>query len=138
MRALFVQHDHVSPVGPVGERFSERGYTIDELVVVPADRFHAPAVVADFPDPTSYDVIVPMGAPWSVYDLATIGPWIEPELEFLRRALGAGREGHPADVDLIRIPIEPRSFGVQSERSEWEKVRIPGDGRTGGGVPTVR
>lgn len=90
MRALFVQHDHVSPVGPVGERFVERGYDVDELLVVPEDRFHAPAVEADFPDPTSYDVLVPMGAPWSVYDLATIGPWIEPELAFLRAAAGAG------------------------------------------------
>jgi GMP synthase-like glutamine amidotransferase len=90
MRALFVQHDHVSPVGPVGERFVARGYDVEELVVVPEDRFHAPAVEAVFPDPTSYDAVVPMGAPWSVYDLATIGPWIEPELAFLRAAVEAG------------------------------------------------
>jgi GMP synthase-like glutamine amidotransferase len=90
MRALFVQHDHVSPVGPVGERLEARGYAVEELLVVPEDRFHAPAVDADFPDPTAYDVLVPMGAPWSVYDLATIGPWVEPELAFLRRGVDAG------------------------------------------------
>jgi GMP synthase-like glutamine amidotransferase len=90
MRALFVQHDHASPVGPVGERFVERGYAVEELLVVPEDRFHAPDVPAAFPDPTSYDVIVPMGAPWSVYDRATIGRWIEPELAFLRAAQQAG------------------------------------------------
>jgi GMP synthase-like glutamine amidotransferase len=90
MRALFVQQDHVSPVGPIGQRLEAHGYAVDELLVVPEDRFHAPAVEADFPDPTAYDVLVPMGAPWSVYDLATIGPWIEPELEFLRAAVEAG------------------------------------------------
>ena len=27
MRALFIQQDHVSPVGPVGEAFADRGYS---------------------------------------------------------------------------------------------------------------
>lgn len=90
MRALFVQQDHVSPVGPVGEQFAARGFDVEEFLVVPADRFHAPGVDVTFPDPTGYDVIVPMGAPWSVYDEATIGAWVLEELSFLRRAHEAG------------------------------------------------
>ncbi len=34
MRALFVMHDHVSPTGPVSQRLRERGFEVDELVVV--------------------------------------------------------------------------------------------------------
>jgi GMP synthase-like glutamine amidotransferase len=90
MRVLFVQQDHVSPPGPVGEAFADRGYGVEQLLVVPADRFLRPDVEVRFPDPTGYDAIVPMGAPWSVYDEATIGPWIGAELDFLRAADAAG------------------------------------------------
>lgn len=90
MRALFVQQDHVSPVGPVGERVAERGYDVDELLVVPADRFDDPSVEVVFPDPRGYDLVVPMGAPWSVYDEVAIGTWVPDELAFLREAHDAG------------------------------------------------
>ena len=90
MRALFVQQDHVSPTGPVGDRLRDRGYDVEELLVVPADRFASPDVSVSFPDPRDYDVIVPMGAPWSVYDVATIGSWIGDEIEFLRSAHDSG------------------------------------------------
>ena len=102
MRALFVQQDHVSPVGPVGEQFAARGYDVEEFLVVPADRFHLPDVAVEFPDPTTYDAIVPMGAPWSVYDEATIGAWVLEELTFLRRAHEAG------------IPVLGICFGGQA------------------------
>jgi len=90
VRALFVQQDHVSPTGPVGDRFRHHGYEIVELLVVPPERFESPDVTVEFPDPRDYDVIVPMGAPWSVYDEATIGSWIGSELDFLREAHEAG------------------------------------------------
>lgn len=102
MRALFVQHDHASPTGPVGDRFRARGYEVEELLVVPEDRFHAPDVTASFPDPTGYDAVVAMGAPWSVYDRVTIGTWIDPELEFLRGAQKAG------------VPMLGICFGAQA------------------------
>lgn len=102
MRALFVQQDHVSPVGPVGDQFAARGYDVEEFLVVPADRFHDPGVDVEFPDPSAYDVIVPMGAPWSVYDEATIGAWVLEELTFLRRAHEAG------------IPVLGICFGGQA------------------------
>jgi GMP synthase-like glutamine amidotransferase len=89
VRVLFVQQDHASPVGPIGERFAEHGYDVEELLVVPADRFHDPGVDVEFPDPTHYDVIVPMGAAWSVYDAETIA-WVKDELAFLRTAHEAG------------------------------------------------
>lgn len=90
MRALVVQHDHVSPPGPVGERLADRGYELVAHPVVPEELFHAPNVAVTFPDPAGYDAIVPMGAPWSVYDQEAIGEWVGPELEFLRAAHRAG------------------------------------------------
>lgn len=102
MRVLFVQQDHVSPVGPVGAQFAARGYDVEEFLVVPEDRFHAPDVEVRFPDPTSYDAIVPMGAPWSVYDDATIGAWVLEEITFLRRAHQAG------------VPVLGICFGAQA------------------------
>ncbi len=90
MRALFIQQDHVSPLGPVGERFAERGYDVVEFNVVPEERFASPDVEVDFPDPLAFDVVVPLGAPWSVYDRATIGSWIGDELALLRTAHEAG------------------------------------------------
>ena len=94
MRALFVQHDHVSPAGPIGARFSEHGYDVEELVVVPEGS--EPGLTVEFPDPTRFDVIVPMGAPWSVYDHDLIGSWALPELDFLRAA-------HDAEVPVLGI-----------------------------------
>lgn len=89
MRTLFIQQDHVSPPGPVGAAFARRGYEVECLLVVPADRFADPAVSVRFPDPRDYDAIVAMGAPWSVYDTAAIGTWIDAELTFLRAAVAA-------------------------------------------------
>jgi GMP synthase-like glutamine amidotransferase len=90
MRVLFVEHDHVSPPGPVAERFADHGFDVAELLVVPGERFHDPNVDMTFPDPTDYDAIVPMGAPWSAYAHETIGAWVLPEIDFLRAADAAG------------------------------------------------
>lgn len=92
MRVLILQHDHVSPAGPIAERFAHRGYEVIEKVVVPADKYHEPNVHFEYPDPTEFDAIVPMGAPWGAWDDETIGNWLKPESEFL---LKADREGIP-------------------------------------------
>ena len=89
MRVLVVQQDHVSPPGPVGEAFAERGYDVEEFLVVPPERFAAPVVEVAFPDPTRYDAVVPMGAPWSVTSDHIAG-WVAGELALLRRAHEAG------------------------------------------------
>jgi GMP synthase-like glutamine amidotransferase len=86
MRLLVIQHDHVSPPGPVGERFAERGFDLVLHPVVPAEHFHAPNISAEFPDPAEFDAVLPMGAPWSVYDEAAVGAWVVPELRFLQQA----------------------------------------------------
>jgi GMP synthase-like glutamine amidotransferase len=101
MRVLFVEHDHVSPPGPVAERFADHGYDVAELLVVPGERFHDPNVDMTFPDPRDYDVVVPMGAPWSAYAHETIGAWVLPELQFLR------------DADTAGVPVLGICFGGQ-------------------------
>ena len=96
MRVLFVQQDHMSPTGPVGEAFADHGFDVQEFIVVPEERFHDPSVTVAFPDPLAFDAVVPMGAAWSVYDHDSIGTWIGDELEFLRRA-------HAASVPVLGI-----------------------------------
>lgn len=92
MRVLILQHDHLSPPGPIAEHFAHHGYEVVEQVVVPADRFGEPNVSFEFPDPTQFDVLVPMGAPWGAWDDERIGNWLAPEIEWLRTA---DREGVP-------------------------------------------
>ena len=91
MKVLFVQHDHVSPTGPVGERFRERGFETQEILVVPKDQFGEPNVIFSFPDLNDYDVIVPLGAPWGAWDDACIGNWLTPEIEWIRAAVSSGK-----------------------------------------------
>lgn len=88
-RVLIIQHDHVSPPGFVGERLEQRGYELVLFNVVPGDRFHDPAVTVDYPDASRFDVLLPMGAPWSTYD-PQVASWAEPEIDQLRRADAAG------------------------------------------------
>lgn len=101
MRALFLQHDHLSPPGPVAERFAARGYAVDEAVVVAPEDFHQPNQPFDFPDPRGYDALVVMGAPWGAWDDGTIGTWLLPELEWLREA------------DELNVPVFGICFGGQ-------------------------
>ncbi|MEU6139668.1 type 1 glutamine amidotransferase [Streptomyces sp. NPDC047081] len=101
-RALVVRHDHASLSGPVGGRLAQLGYVLDELTVVPEERYATPAVRFVFPDPTAYDLVVLLGAPWSVYDRASVGPWIDGELRMLRTA-------HASDVPVLGI-----CFGAQA------------------------
>jgi GMP synthase-like glutamine amidotransferase len=89
VRVLFVQQDHVSPVGPVGDAFTAQGWDVVEFLVVPPERFSRPDVTVTFPDPAGFDAVVPMGAPWSVNDRDTL-PWIAAELDLLRAADAAG------------------------------------------------
>ncbi len=89
MKALFIQHDHVSPTGPVGERFRQRGFETSEILVVPQHQFGEPNVSFKFPDASEYDVLIPLGAPWGAWDDACIGNWLLPEIEWLRAAVAA-------------------------------------------------
>jgi GMP synthase-like glutamine amidotransferase len=90
LRALCILHDSFSTTGLIGAALRERGWTVDELLVVPAERYHSPNVTFAFPDHREYDLLVPMGAPWSAYDDEQIGAWLLPELEWLTEAVRAG------------------------------------------------
>ena len=87
---LVVHHDHVSPGGPVADRFARRGWTVVDHLVVPADRFHDPGVTTEFPDFAGFDAVVVLGSYWSAYDHELIGSWVLPEIEQLRKADAAG------------------------------------------------
>lgn len=89
MRALLVQHDHVTASGPVGDRLRERGFEIDEIMVVTEENFDNPNVDFEFPDASQYDLVIPMGAPWGAWDDACIGRWLAPELEWVRNIIAA-------------------------------------------------
>ncbi len=89
MRALAVLHDHCSAPGLVGDALLAAGWELDTVTIVGAEQFENPDVDFDFPDIEPYDLIVPFGAPWSVYDVDTIGAWVQPELEWLSAAMAA-------------------------------------------------
>ncbi|MBA8950915.1 type 1 glutamine amidotransferase [Actinomadura namibiensis] len=89
-RALLIMHDHLSPADPLVARLTERGYAVAQRLVVPGERHATPDVAFDFPDPRDWDLIIPLGSPWAVDDLAAIGTWVTPELAMLRKAHEAG------------------------------------------------
>lgn len=91
MKALIVQHDHVSPTGPVGRRLEHHGFEITEFLVVPESSFHEPNVEVAFPNPDDFDLVVFLGAPWGAWDDVCIGNWLTPELDLCRSLVTAGR-----------------------------------------------
>jgi GMP synthase-like glutamine amidotransferase len=101
MRALVIQHDHVSPPGPVRDQLERRLFDVVLHQVVPAECFDRPKVTPSFPPPGDFDLLVVMGAPWSVYDVDLVGTWVEPELDLLREA------------DKIGVPVLGICFGGQ-------------------------
>jgi len=90
MRALFIEHDHVSKGGPIWRAFEKHGYAIERFLVVPEKDYAAPNVEAAFPNFSDFDVIVPMGAPYGAYEDERIGKWLLPELSKLKAAHNAG------------------------------------------------
>jgi GMP synthase-like glutamine amidotransferase len=86
VRGLLIQHDHMCTPGVVGERLTDRGVDLVVHQVVREHRYLSPNVETEFPDPTDFDAIIPMGAPWSVYDHEAIGTWVPAELKMLRNA----------------------------------------------------
>jgi GMP synthase-like glutamine amidotransferase len=90
VRALFVKQDHASPSGLVGDAFASLGWDEFELTVVPESRYQSPDVPAYFPSADLFDAVVLFGAPWSVYDTASIGTWVGEEIAFARSAITLG------------------------------------------------
>jgi len=91
MKALFIQHDHVSPTGWVGEALKRHGFEITEVLVVPEASFGTPNINFEFPDFNDFDLLVPLGAPWGAWDDVCIGNWLQPELDWVRKAIEADK-----------------------------------------------
>lgn len=89
-RVLFIRNDHIATEALLGEAFAECGCDVDTFTVVPAERVDAPALDVTFPDPAGYDVLVPLGARWPVYDDALRQRWVGSEMALLRDAAAAG------------------------------------------------
>jgi GMP synthase-like glutamine amidotransferase len=89
-QVLFVRNDPVAPEALLGEVFTEFGFEVATFDVVAADRVDAPAHEVDFPDPTRYDAVVPLGARWAVYDERLARTWVAGEAGMIRAAVDAG------------------------------------------------
>jgi GMP synthase-like glutamine amidotransferase len=90
-QVLFVYNDPNAPEAVLGEVFTENGFDISTFNVVPPEHIGNPAAaVVDFPDPSRYDVIVPLGSRWSVHDDALCAGWVGAEMAMVRAAVDAG------------------------------------------------
>ncbi len=116
-RALVIDHDGHCPAGTVGRRLVHHGFDLVDLVVAGDGGRRHPGV--DFPEPTEFDLVVPMGSPWSVYDRAVVGTWIDDELGLLRRAVDA-------DVPVLGIcfggQVLSAALGATVERAAEAEV----------------
>jgi len=101
VRALFIEHDHVSLGGPIWRAFEKHGYEIERFLVISESDSANPNINVTFPNFAQFDVIVPMGAPYGAYQDDRIGNWLLPELANLKVAHNAG------------IPIFGICFGGQ-------------------------
>lgn len=89
-RVLFLHNDPDATEALMGAAFSDCGFDIDTFTVVPPESLDAPAIDVQFPDPLNYDVIVPLGARWSVYDQTLRQAWMDAEAALMRQAAEAG------------------------------------------------
>ena len=89
-RVLFLYNDPTAPAALLGDAFAENGFDIDTFEVVPASRAGDPVFDVTFPDASGYDVVVPLGARWAVYDERLSGSWVADEIDLVRGALAAG------------------------------------------------
>ncbi len=89
-KVLFIYNEHLATEGLLGEAFTDHGFDVDAFEVVPAERIDSPAGDVTFPDPTGYDVIVPLGARWPVYDEALRRTWVGSEMQLISDAADAG------------------------------------------------
>jgi GMP synthase-like glutamine amidotransferase len=84
VRALVISHDPSETAGLIGELLEARGWRLEPFVV--CDDADAPSSFNELPAGDGADLLVVMGAPWSVYDRARVGGWIDAELALLRDA----------------------------------------------------
>ncbi len=118
-KVLFLVNEHLATEALLGEAFAESGFDVDTFTVVPAERVDDPAVDVTFPDPVGYDVIVPLGARWPVYDEALRRTWVGGETKLVRDAADAG-------VSLLGVcfggQLLAEAFGGSVERSSVPEI----------------
>lgn len=144
-RVLFLRNEHLATEALLGDAFADHGFDVETFEVVPAERIDTPAGDVTFPDPGRYDVIVPLGARWPVYDEALRSTWVGAEMQLVRDAADAGtallgvcfggqllaqafggtvaRSPHPeigwCDVDSDRPDIVPGGLWFQWHFDRW-------------------
>ncbi len=89
-KVLFLRNEHLATEALLGEAFANHGFDVEVFEVVPAERIADPVGDVRFPEPTGYDVIVPLGARWPVYDDALRRSWVGAEMQLMRDAADAG------------------------------------------------
>jgi GMP synthase-like glutamine amidotransferase len=94
-KVLFIYNDPTAPEALLGDVFSENGFDVEAFEAVPADRVDAPVYDIAYPEPTDYDVIVPLGSRFSVYDdafrgTAFRGTWVSTQMQMVRDAVDTG------------------------------------------------
>ena len=89
-KVLFILNEPTAPEALLGEAFTELGFAVSTFEVVPAHRVDEPLFGVTFPDPSHYDIIVPLGARWAVYDERFEQYWLRSEIEMVQQALDAG------------------------------------------------
>jgi GMP synthase-like glutamine amidotransferase len=89
-KVLFIYNEHLATEALLGDAFAESGFEVETFEVVPAESVDNPVRDVTFPDPAGYDVIVPLGARWPVYDEALQRTWVGAETQFVRDASDAG------------------------------------------------
>jgi GMP synthase-like glutamine amidotransferase len=99
VKALVIEQDESEKAALVGELLVERGFVLESFVV--QGDVSSPGGRTDFPDPDGFDLILPMGSPWSVHD-PSIGEWLAPELDLLAEATKTG------------VPVFGICFGAQA------------------------
>lgn len=77
-----------------------RGFDLDSLPM--AASIHHPHFDAELPSVGDHDLVIPLGAIWSVYDRIALGSWIDRELALLR------------DLDRAGVPVLGVCFGGQA------------------------
>lgn len=96
--ALIVQTEHDGPGGLAADRLRHRGFDLHVVEVLGPGSTHSDV---EFPDPTGFDLVMPLGSVHSVYDTDAIGSWIDREVACIRRAHDEG------------VPVFGICFGAQ-------------------------
>ena len=111
--ALIIQHGENGPAGLVADRLEHHGYELHPWLVSAVGNGSR-----SVPDATAFDLVVPLGSAHSVYDVETVGAWIDDELDVLRTA-------HGNDIPVFGICFGAQALctalgGVVERSSEYE------------------